>query len=119
MDHYHRIVMRYFAPSYPGPVVLLWPEHEPWGSAAAAAAAWRRLVPSVSVHVVPGDHLAVVHEHLDVLAGELAPYLDDGAVPEASVPDDARAPVHLALLPVVVDLGWLLLRMAELRTCLA
>jgi hypothetical protein len=96
----------------------LWPKHEPWGPASAAAAAWRRLVPSVSVHVVPGDHLAVVHEHLDVLAGQLAPYLGDSAAPEAPAPDAARAPIQLALLPVVVDLGWVLLSASELRVCL-
>ena len=113
MDLYHRIVMRYFAPSYPGPVVLLWPEREPWGTAAAAADAWRRLVTSVSVHVVPGDHLAVVHEHLDVLAGHLAPHLADDARPAAPASHALVPCVPLALAPALVDLGAVLLRAWE------
>ena len=119
MDLYHRIVMRYFAPPYPGAVVLLWPEREPWGTAAAAAAAWRRLVPSVSVHVVPGDHLAVVHEHVDVLAGQLAAHLEDDAGPEELATHAAGPCVQRALAPVLVNLGAALLHASELWGCRA
>ena len=118
MDLYHRIVMRYFAQRYAGAVVLLWPEREPWGSAAAAASAWRRLVPSVSVHVVPGDHLAVVHEHLDVLAEHLAWYLEDGRRP-ADVAPAATMGLRLGVPPVLMDLAEVLHSVAELAVCLA
>ena len=114
MDLYHRIVMRYFPQPYPGPVVLLWPELEPWGPAAAAAAAWRCLVPSVRVHVVPGDHLAVVHEHLDRLVAQLAPYLDD----DAGVATAKRLGA-LAAPAIFLELLDVLERASELSTCLA
>jgi thioesterase domain-containing protein/acyl carrier protein len=118
MDLYHRIVMRYFAQRYAGAVVLLWPEREPWGSAAAAAGAWRRLVPSVTVHVVPGDHLAVVHEHLDVVADFLASYLEDGRRP-AGVGPAATVGLRLGIPPVLMDLAEVLRSLAELAVCLA
>jgi amino acid adenylation domain-containing protein len=118
MDRYHRVVMRYFPSSYPGAVVLLWPEHEPWGTAAAAAAAWRRLVPSVSVHVVPGDHLAVVHEHLDVLAGYLLRYLDGTATPVAPAPSPAWRPVHLGASVALLDAAKVFQHVSELTVCL-
>jgi thioesterase domain-containing protein/acyl carrier protein len=102
MDLYHRIVMRYFAAPYPGPIVLLWPEREPWGSAAAAADAWRCLVPSMSLHVVPGDHLAVVHQHLDELTAKLARYLGDAAQPPRPASAPAAPPDRSGMpLPVV------------------
>jgi len=105
MDVYHRVVMRYFPRRAPGRVVVFWPEHEPWGPADAAAAAWRRLVPEVDVHVVPGDHLAVVHDHLDVLAERLAPYLDGHAPPRPPVPETFAERLRLGLPPFVVDLA--------------
>jgi amino acid adenylation domain-containing protein len=118
MDVYHRVVMRYFPRPAPGAVVLFWPEQEPWGAADAAAAAWRRLVPAVDLHVVPGDHLAVVHDHLDVLAERLAPYLDGGA---ATVRTPATLPqrVQLSLPPVFVDLAEAIERASEMARCLA
>ena len=103
MDVYHRVVMRYFPRPAPDHVVVFWPEQEPWGPASAAAAAWRRLVPAVDVHVVPGDHLAVVHDHLDVLVERLAPYLD-GPVPSSQpAPATVAERVRLSLPPFVVD----------------
>jgi amino acid adenylation domain-containing protein len=118
MDLYHRIVMRYFAQRYAGAVVLLWPEREPWGSAAAAASAWRRLVPAVSVHVVPGDHLAVVHEHLDVLAEHLASYLEEGRRP-ADVAAAVTVGLRLGVPPVLMNLAEVLHSVAELAVRLA
>ena len=119
MDVYHRVVMRYFPRRAPGRVVVFWPEHEPWGSADAAAAAWRRLVPKVDVHVVPGDHLAVVHDHLDVLAERLAPYLDGPAPPRPPVPETFAERLRLSLPPFVVDLADAMELAREMSLCLA
>jgi thioesterase domain-containing protein len=119
MDVYHRVVMRYFPQRAPGRVVVLWPEREPWGSAGAAAAAWRRLVPEVDVHVVPGDHLAVVHDHLDVLIERLAPYLEAGPAPSAPAPLTLVERVRLSLPPIVLDLAEAVARACEMPICLA
>jgi thioesterase domain-containing protein len=119
MDVYHRVVMRYFPHRAPGHVVLFWPEQEPWGSASAAAAAWRRLVPQVDVHVVPGDHLAVVHDHLDVLAERLAPYLEGRPAPAEPGPPTVVERVRLSLPPVVIEFAETLERACEMSLCLA
>jgi aspartate racemase len=71
LDRYYRIATRYFPAPYPGPVVLLWPEHEPWGPAGQAAEAWRPIVSRVETGIVPGDHIGIVNEHVDVLADQL------------------------------------------------
>jgi thioesterase domain-containing protein/acyl carrier protein len=119
MDVYHRVVMRYFPRPAPDHVVVFWPEQEPWGPASAAAAAWRRLVPAVDVHVVPGDHLAVVHDHLDVLVERLAPYLE-GRVPSSQpAPATVAERVRLSLPPFVVDLVETMERACEMSLCLA
>jgi surfactin synthase thioesterase subunit len=75
MDAYYRIMMRYFPGRYHGPVVLLWPEREPWASPARALRTWRRLTGSTALHVVPGDHDGAVRDHLDVIARHLDGYL--------------------------------------------
>jgi len=59
----------------------------------------------VDVHVVPGDHLAVVHDHLDVLAERLAPYLDGHAPLRPPVPETFAERLRLGLPPFVVDLA--------------
>ena len=112
---YNRVFMRYFPAPYSGPLLLLWPEHEGSGSVDAAATAWRRLVPSVTVRVVPGDHLAIVHDQLDVLATHLDAHLsDEGSVDrqramEASVGLRVSAPTALmkvaALLAPICELA--------------
>jgi thioesterase domain-containing protein len=119
MEVYHRVVMRYFPRRAPGAVVVFWPEQEPWGPADAAAAAWRRLVPAVDAHVVPGDHLAVVHDHLDVLAERLAPYLDGRAAPSRRAPATLTERLRLGLPPVFVELPEALERAWEISRCLA
>jgi amino acid adenylation domain-containing protein len=119
MDVYHRVVMRYFPRPAPSPVVVFWPEQEPWGPASAAAAAWRRLVPAVDVHVVPGDHLAVVHDHLDVLVERLVPYLETPVPVSQPVPLTVGERLRLSLPPFVVDLAETMERACEMSLCLA
>jgi len=75
MEQYYRIVMRYFSAPYRGPVLLLWPEEEPWGPAHDAVEAWRPLVPAVRLHTVPGDHHAIVRHHADLIADHLGALL--------------------------------------------
>ena len=107
MALYHRVFMRFFPQPYPGAIVLLWPEREGWGPASAAASAWRRLVPVVTLHVLPGDHLGVLHEHLDVVAGHLNAYLVDGdADPGRPMAEAAAAVLRLPplLLPGLAEL---------------
>ena len=116
MAVYHRVVMRYFPRRAPGRVVLFWPEQEPWGPAGAAASVWRRLVPEVDVYVVPGDHLAVIHEHLDVLLERLAPYLEDRAPPFRT---EVMVGIPFALPPLVVNLIETIERAGEMSRCLA
>jgi thioesterase domain-containing protein len=118
MDIYHRVVMRYFPRPAPDPVVLFWPEQEPWGPADEAATVWRRLVPAVDLHLVPGDHLAVVHDHLDALAARLQPYLETD-VSRGPLPAPLPGRVQLGLPPFFVDLAETLERACELSRCLA
>jgi thioesterase domain-containing protein len=118
MDVYHRIVMRYFPGPGAGRVVVFWPEHEPWGPAAAASEAWRTLVPEVDVHVVPGDHLAVVHDHLDVLVDRLAPYLQSDAA-RTPPPLTRVQRLRLGLPPILVDLVEAMVQVCETSPCLA
>ena len=90
------------------------------GATDAAAAAWRRLVPEVDVHVVPqGDHLAVVHDHLSILAERLAPYLDGPAPPRPPVPETFAERLRLGLPPFVVDLADAMELAREMWLCLA
>jgi amino acid adenylation domain-containing protein len=119
LDTYHRIIMRYFPRPSGVPLVLLWPQDEGSASAAAAAAVWGRLVPTVTVHVVPGDHLAVLHEHLPALADRLAPYLlQDDETSTASPIDIGQPRGQLpAMLAHAFDL--VIEHAIELGPCLA
>jgi amino acid adenylation domain-containing protein len=119
MALYHRVFMRFFPAHYPGEIVLLWPEREGWGPATAAADAWRRLVPVVTLHVLPGDHLGVLHEHLDVVAGHLNPYLVDGDGRPGRPMAGAAAAVPLALPLLLLDVAEVLWRASELSICVA
>jgi hypothetical protein len=76
-------------------------------------------VPEVDVHVVPGNHLAVVHDHLDVLAERLAPYLDGPAPPRPPVPETFAERLRLSLPPFVVDLADAMELAREMSLCLA
>jgi amino acid adenylation domain-containing protein len=119
LSRYYRIVTRYFPAPYPGPVVLLWPEHEPWGPADEAAAAWRPIVSRVDVGIVPGDHIGIVNEHVDVLADHLGARLAGGegrppsAGPLVRTPVDGRSdagpgerrPVTALMILVKLGLG--------------
>ena len=118
MDVYHRVVMRYFPRPVPAHVTLFWPEQEPWGPAAAAAAAWGRLVPRVDLHVVPGDHLAVVHEHLDVLVDRLTPYLDRSAPLEQPASPTLAERLRFGLPSLLVPVAETMERACELSRCL-
>jgi hypothetical protein len=56
----------------------------------------------MSLHVVPGDHLAVVHQHLDELTAKLARYLGDAAQPPRPASAPAAPPDRSGMpLPVV------------------
>jgi hypothetical protein len=68
---------------------------------------------------VPGDHLAVVHDHLDVLVERLAPYLESRPAASEPIPLTLVERARLSLPPVVVDLAEAMERACEMSICLA
>jgi hypothetical protein len=116
MAAYHRVIMRYFARPSTVPVILFWPEQEAWGDADAAATAWRPIAPVVAVHVVRGDHLSALHEHLDTLAAPLASHLAHEPAPPATTA--ARRPLLDACAFVAHGTEVLLEHAVELAPCL-
>ncbi len=71
---YRHAVAGYVPSRYPGRVTLILSAEE--GAPARYDRAWRRVAKEVEVHVVPGDHLTALTQHIHAIACSLKACLD-------------------------------------------